>query len=188
MKVLEMMMEANRSLTTRQPVKSRQSRRYIAASGLTRRQSAVARRNVQRPMPHFSHTYRLGATLNESGRPIAPGQFVLGGISAMIRISQIHEGSKSHLFVEGTLSGDWVVALEESWLEAQMSSSGEPTCIDLSGVTYIDDKGRELLARMVRDGVELRATGVMTRGIIEEITNSGASSEAQLEQSAERQS
>lgn len=96
----------------------------------------------------------------------------------MIRISQIHEGSKSHLFVEGTLSGDWVVALEESWLEAQTLSSGEAMGIDLSGVTYIDDKGRELLARMARDGTELRATGVMTRGIIEEITNGGASSEA----------
>jgi anti-anti-sigma regulatory factor len=100
----------------------------------------------------------------------------------VIRISQIHEGSKSHLFIEGTLSGDWVVALEESWLEAQMSSSGGPMCIDLSGVTYIDDKGRELLARMARDGAELRATGVMTSGIIEEIAANGALSEAQLEQ------
>ena len=106
----------------------------------------------------------------------------------MIRISQIHEGSKSHLFVEGTLSGDWVVALEESWLESQTLPSGEPTCIDLSGVTYIDDKGRELLARMIRDGAELRATGVMTRGIIEEIAAGSAMSEAQPEQSAERPS
>ena len=64
----------------------------------------------------------------------------------MIRITQTHEGSKSRLFVEGTLAGDWVDVLEESWLEAQ-TSGGEPMCIDLSGVTYIDNKGRELLAR-----------------------------------------
>lgn len=179
MKVLEMMMEVDGSFTTRQPVKSSQLGRYIAASGLTHHQSALARCNVQRTMLLLPDTYRLSATLNEFGRPIAPGELVHGGISAMIRISQIHEGSKSHLFIEGTLSGDWVVALEESWLEAQRLSSGEPMCIDLSGVTYIDDKGRELLARMAKDGVELRATGVMTRGIIEEIAASGALSEAQ---------
>ena len=99
----------------------------------------------------------------------------------MIRISQIHEGSRSHLLVEGTLSGDWVDVLEKSWLEALMSSCGEPMCIDLSGVTYIDNKGRELLGRMSRDGAELRATGVMTRGIIEEIAAGGALSDARPE-------
>jgi hypothetical protein len=42
--------------------------------------------------------------------------------------------------------------------------------IDLSGITYVDDKGRELLARMIQDGTELLATGVMTTAVIEEIT------------------
>jgi anti-anti-sigma regulatory factor len=42
--------------------------------------------------------------------------------------------------------------------------------VDLSGVSFVDDKGRQLLAQMFQDGVELRAAGVMTRGIIEEIT------------------
>jgi anti-anti-sigma regulatory factor len=71
--------------------------------------------------------------------------------------------------VEGTLSGDWVEVLEKSWLEAQRPRNGDPMRIDLSGVTWIDDKGRELLARMIRDGAELRATEVMTRAVIEEI-------------------
>ena len=48
--------------------------------------------------------------------------------------------------------------------------------VDLSGVSYIDDKGRQLLARMFRDGAELRATGVMTKGIIEEIAAADAAS------------
>lgn len=96
----------------------------------------------------------------------------------MIRISPIGEGSwradsasiKQGLLVEGTLSGDWVDVLEECWLEARPQPDGAPVRIDLSGVTYVDDKGRELLARMIRDGAELRATGVMTRAVIEEIT------------------
>lgn len=87
----------------------------------------------------------------------------------MIRISQIHEGAKQRLLVEGTLSGEWVDVLEKCWLEAPHAPNGEPMRIDLSGVTYVDDKGRELLARMIQDGAELLATGVMTRAVVEEI-------------------
>ncbi len=88
----------------------------------------------------------------------------------MIRISQTRERSSWHLLVEGTLSGVWVDELERCWLEARRTLNGEPMCVDLSGVSFVDDKGRRLLAQMFQAGVELRAAGVMTRGIIEEIT------------------
>ncbi|HXU37012.1 MAG TPA: hypothetical protein VN937_11670 [Blastocatellia bacterium] len=87
----------------------------------------------------------------------------------MIRISKNNKGSKRRLLVEGTLAGDWVEVLEKSWLEAQTSRNGEPMRIDLSGVTWIDDKGSELLKRMLQDGTELRATGIMTKAVIEEL-------------------
>ena len=87
----------------------------------------------------------------------------------MIRISQIGNGSMWHLLVEGTLSDGWVDALETTWLEAQSQRNGTPVCIDLAGVTYIDDKGRDLLVRMIRSGAELRAQGIMTRTVVEEI-------------------
>ena len=87
----------------------------------------------------------------------------------MIRISEIRKGSKRRLLVEGTLAGDWLEVLEKSWLEAQASRNGEPRGVDLSGVTWIDDKGRELLKRILQDGAELRATGIMTRSVIEEV-------------------
>jgi ABC-type transporter Mla MlaB component len=87
----------------------------------------------------------------------------------VIRISQIHESEQQRLLVEGKLSGDGVDVLEKCWFEAQTSPNGKPMRIDLSGVSYVDDKGRELLARMVRGGAELQATGVMTRAVIEEI-------------------
>lgn len=87
----------------------------------------------------------------------------------MIRISDIRKGSKQRLLVEGTLAGDWVEVLEKSWLEAQASRNGELMRIDLSGVTWIDEKGRELLKRILQDGAELRATGIMTRSVIKEL-------------------
>lgn len=90
--------------------------------------------------------------------------------TALIRITQVRDGSRQQLFVEGTLSNGCVEALETSWSEAQSQLNGEPLRIDLSGVTYVDDRGRELLARMIKSGAELRATGVMTRAVIEEIT------------------
>jgi hypothetical protein len=92
---------------------------------------------------------------------------------AVIRVSQIHEGEQHRLLVEGKLSGEWVDVLEKCWLEAPRAPNGapvRPVRMDLSGVTYVDDKGRELLARMIQDGAELWATGVMTRAVIEEIT------------------
>jgi ABC-type transporter Mla MlaB component len=89
----------------------------------------------------------------------------------LIRISQIRNGSRSHLLVEGKLSNGWVDVLETSWLEQQSRLNGEPVRIDLSGVTYVDPKGRALLARMIRSGTELQATGLMLRAVIEEITN-----------------
>ena len=88
----------------------------------------------------------------------------------MIRITQIDNGSKGHLLVEGTLSDGWVETLEASWLEAQSQVNGKPLCIDLSGVTYVDDRGRELLERMIRGGAEIRTAGIMTRTVVEEIT------------------
>jgi anti-anti-sigma regulatory factor len=91
-------------------------------------------------------------------------------VSAVIRISQIGNGSRRHLLVEGKLSDGWVDALESSWLEAQLQGNGTPVCIDLAGVTYIDDKGRDLLVRIIRSGAELRAQGIMTRAVVEEIT------------------
>jgi anti-anti-sigma regulatory factor len=91
-------------------------------------------------------------------------------LNALIRISQIGNGSKGHLLVEGTLSDGWVDALEASWLEVQSQINGKPLYIDLSGVTYVDDKGRELLARIIRGGAELGTAGIMIRTLVEEIT------------------
>jgi len=50
--------------------------------------------------------------------------------------------------------------------------------LDLSSVTYVDDKGRELLMRMMRDGVEIHTTGILTREVIGEITTDVDSDDA----------
>ena len=88
----------------------------------------------------------------------------------MIRITQSDNDHERRLLVEGTLSDGWVGSLEESWVQAKAESRRRPVRLDLSSVTYVDDKGRELLMRMMRDGVEIYTTGILTREVIEEIT------------------
>ena len=88
----------------------------------------------------------------------------------MIRISKTPESARSHLLVEGKLSDGWVDALETSWLEALSELKGEPLRVDLSGVTYVDHKGRALLERMIRSGAQLQAPGLMLKTVIGEIT------------------
>ena len=87
----------------------------------------------------------------------------------MIRISQIREGSQPKLIVEGVLSDDLVDALETTWLEVQSQLNGARLRVDVSGLTYVDDKGRDLLARIMQSGAEVRAAGIMNRTIVNEI-------------------
>ncbi len=91
-------------------------------------------------------------------------------VSALIRISQVAEGSEWRFVVEGTLSDGCVEVLETSWLGAQSHLNGKSVCFDLSGVTYIDDRGRDLLTRMILGGTDLRTAGIMSRTVVEELT------------------
>ncbi|HSB08799.1 MAG TPA: hypothetical protein VLM38_04770 [Blastocatellia bacterium] len=88
----------------------------------------------------------------------------------MIRIGQHRAGSTLNLHVEGSLSGSRASELERCWLDSKADADPALTVkVDLSSVTFIDDRGRELLKRMLADGAELRAAGVMTRAIVEEL-------------------
>jgi hypothetical protein len=69
--------------------------------------------------------------------------------------------------VEGKLAGSWVQELEDCWREA--SNSERPVRVMLCAVTFIDDKGRNLLVEMYRHGAELVADGCMNKAIVEEI-------------------
>ena len=88
---------------------------------------------------------------------------------ALIRITQSENGHGRRLLVEGTLSDGRVEVLEESWIQAKAKSRRRPVWIDLSSVTYVDDKGRELLKRMLRENVEVYTNGILTREVISEI-------------------
>jgi len=73
------------------------------------------------------------------------------------------------LILEGKLAGPWVEELNSYWCQISGNQQRE-TVIDLTGVTFIDANGKELLTRLWEQGAELRAAGCLTRCVVEEIT------------------
>ena len=87
----------------------------------------------------------------------------------MLRIT-IHKHSvATKLDLEGRLAGPWVEELKCCW-ERVAGSPRSQVLVDLTGVTFIDPKGKALLAQLWRQGARLHAVGCLTRCIVEEIT------------------
>jgi hypothetical protein len=54
--------------------------------------------------------------------------------------------------------------------------------VDLTGVTFIDANGKDLLTKLWQQGAELRAAGCLTRCLGEEMTSSGRVESLNIEQ------
>ena len=85
----------------------------------------------------------------------------------MLKITSAAIGKLVILELEGKLSGPWVEELATCWRKT--AESGGIIRVMLCGVTFIDDKGRELLTEMYRERAELVAEGCMNKAVVEEI-------------------
>jgi ABC-type transporter Mla MlaB component len=76
------------------------------------------------------------------------------------------------LVLEGRLTGPWI---EELRTYCRMMSENQQRCtkIDLTGVTFVDADGKLLLTQLWQQGVELQASGCLTRCLVEDIAKSG---------------
>ena len=96
----------------------------------------------------------------------------------MIRITAQQESSITRLFLEGKLAGRCVDELDKCW---QTCPSGEiALLVDLTNVGFVDEHGKELLARMHNKGIKLFSKSLMTKCLIEEIENTPSSSGDQI--------
>jgi hypothetical protein len=86
----------------------------------------------------------------------------------MLKITTQTDATGTIFELEGKLAGPWVQELENCWQRAVPDD--QPVKVALKAVTFIDERGRKLLAEMHRQGVELAGEGCMTRAILEEIT------------------
>lgn len=89
----------------------------------------------------------------------------------MLRITIHRDAAATRFALEGKLVGDWVSELEQCWLQAAAASS--PIKVELNDVSFVDEAGQELLARMAANGAELSAADVLTRALVEEILTGG---------------
>ena len=90
----------------------------------------------------------------------------------MLKITFKDTPECTRIKLEGKLSGPWVEELERTWTE-HSSRASENVIIDLSGVTFIDPGGKNLLARMADKGVCFTGTQLMTQYVIDEIMQAG---------------
>lgn len=85
----------------------------------------------------------------------------------MLKITAQTDATGTVFELEGKLAGPWVQELESVWRKA--ASFDRSVRVLLCAVTFIDDKGRDLLVEMYQHGAELVAEGCMNRAIVEEI-------------------
>jgi len=92
-------------------------------------------------------------------------------------------GSGVSLVVEGRLAGPWVEELS-AYCRKISEELQHCTVIDLTGVTFIDADGKALLACLWKQGAELRASGCLTRCVVEEITGAAGRHEPSIKYGA----
>ena len=90
----------------------------------------------------------------------------------MLRIRVMNDDRGTVFKMEGKLANEWVSEAEKAWAALSNTRQAEPVVVDLCGVSFVDDLGRKLLARMHSSGAKLRGTGPMIGALIDEICGS----------------
>lgn len=90
----------------------------------------------------------------------------------MLKIT-IHKEAHSTTFrLEGRLAGPWVQELERCWTSAMSHPEKRSINLNLSGVTYVDAGGKELLKTIHEAGGILAASGCLMSCLVRDITQS----------------
>ncbi len=95
----------------------------------------------------------------------------------MLKITTHRETHSTTFQLEGRLAGPWVEELERCWTSAVRRPEKHPFHLDLTGVTYVDAKGKDLLKTIHREGASLVASGCLMSCLVREITQAVRSGE-----------
>jgi hypothetical protein len=91
----------------------------------------------------------------------------------MLRITVSSDGDVATFKMEGKLAHEWVAEAEKAWAQFKRGPQQKRVVVDLCGVSFVDEPGHELLARMHDSGATLVGTGPMSAALIEEIRREG---------------
>jgi len=84
----------------------------------------------------------------------------------MLKITTYENGNRTVLELEGKLAGLYVEELERVWHQAERAGAVH---VVLKDVGFIDENGKELLARISRSGAELVAVGCLTKAVLHDV-------------------
>lgn len=88
----------------------------------------------------------------------------------MLKITSNTDQGDTIIKLEGRLAGPWVKELQKSWQSIQAVNKPRKAWVDLQGVTYVDQCGKDVLKRIHQQGGVLSASGCMINAIVKEIT------------------
>ena len=87
----------------------------------------------------------------------------------MLKITNTGTATEDKWVLYGQLSGPWVAELKSNWEKTRLESDGRRCVVDLTDVTFIDERGESLLRAMRSQGAEFVARGVDTRQMLAEL-------------------
>jgi len=87
----------------------------------------------------------------------------------MLRITIAETLTEQKWTLEGRLVRPWISELKSSWTRTQTARRERKCVVDLTGVTFIDKNGEQVLAELYNAGAELIASGCYTRHVVHNI-------------------
>ena len=89
----------------------------------------------------------------------------------MLMITEERKDGLLTFRLAGAIAGDWAHEFERCWNDATNSCDSCRVIVELKEVTFVDDKGKEVLGEMMRKGCQMIGFDVLTKSIVEEIAN-----------------
>ena len=76
--------------------------------------------------------------------------------------------------LEGRLTDPWLEELAGCWRRTLSQNSTPTIRVDLTGLTFVDDAGKQYLKAMHSQGAEFVTSDCETKSIVDEITSKSA--------------
>jgi len=87
----------------------------------------------------------------------------------MLKITNTGTATEQKWILCGQLSGPWVGELKSNWEKTRSESHGRRRLVDLTDVTFIDERGEVVLRAMRSEGAEFVARGVDTKQLLADL-------------------
>lgn len=87
----------------------------------------------------------------------------------MLRITIADTATEQRWVVHGRLTEPWVSEFRSTWAKAEAVRRGKACVVDLNEVTFIDERGEEVLLEVAKEGARFVAGGVYTKQVVEHL-------------------